>query len=152
MKTLAIISLLVGLLSIPAASTAAPPAKADDVTKHLEFLGYKVTVKSKRMMAKHSKYLNIFLKKYRGGILLTSYFLTSEYGKANKDKLLVIVNDLNRGAAASRFYLDKAGDLVIEAYYPGDYSKETFNTFIETYNLSGPQLGRKAKEIRLYLK
>ena len=152
MKTFAMISLLAGMLSVPAVCSAAPPANAAEVTKHLEFMGYKVTIKNKRMMAKHSKYLNIFLKKYRGGILLTSYFITSQYGKANKDKLLVIVNELNQGAAASRLYLDKAGDLVIEGYYPGDYRKDAFNTFMETYNLVGPQLGRKAKEIRLYLK
>ncbi|RME07468.1 MAG: hypothetical protein D6812_00085 [Deltaproteobacteria bacterium] len=143
---------LVALFLLPAVpSPAAPPDHAVDLIKHLEFLGYDVSMDSERIIAKHSKHLNILLKKYRGGILVTAYFGGSAYGKQHRTEWLSVINALNQEAAAARYYLDGDGDLIIEGYYPGDYDKKSFGLFIETFNLEGMNLAKKSNDLMKYL-
>jgi hypothetical protein len=130
---------------------AAPPENSGDVIKHLEFLGYEVSSNSNGIQAKHSKNLNISLKKYRGGILATTFFRGSDYGKNNKSSWLAILNKLNMKAAAARYYIDGDGDLVIEGYYPGTYNKAAFSAFLEAYNLERNHLYEVSDEIKPYL-
>ena len=131
---------------------ATPPEPAVDIVKHLEFLGYKATMDSKRIKATHPKHFNIFLKKFRGGILVTTFYGATKYAASHRCEFLKVVNTLNRGATAGRYYLDKDGDLVIEGYYPGVYNRESFGIFIDSFNEERRNLSRNLKTLELFLK
>jgi len=122
------------------AATAAPPAQAEEIGKHLEFLGYKITIDEDKLEAQHNVYLNFTLRDYRGGMLLTAYFTGNEFSKTHQAEFLEFVNALNLGAAAARYYIDKDGDLLIEGYYPGTYDKANFGAFMDAFNLTQGQL------------
>lgn len=133
-------------------SLASPPENSAAVVSHLEFLGYDVTVNEKHILAKHPKYLNILVKKYRGGMLLTSFFGGKEYGKKNIGSWQTLVNTLNREAAAARYYISKSGNLVIEGYFPGAYEKKRFGAFLTVYNLESAHIAKHGTEIKKYVK
>ena len=146
-----VLILIAGLLGFTLLH-ATPPEPAGEIVKHLEFLGYKATMDSKKIKAKHPKHFNIFLKKFKGGILVTTYYRASKYAASHRCEFLEIVNRLNRGAIAGRYYLDKDGDLVIEGYYPGVYSRESFGTFIDSFNEERRNLSKNLKSLELFLK
>ena len=131
---------------------ATPPEPAVEIVKHLEFLGYKAEMDSKKIKAKHSKHFNIFLRKFKGGILVTSFYGATKYAASHRCEFLELVNTLNSGATAGRFYLDKEGDLVIEGFYPGTYDRKSFGAFIDSYNEERRNLAKNIKSLELYLK
>jgi len=131
---------------------ATPPEPAVEIVKHLEFLGYKATMDSKKIKAVHSKYFNIFLKKFKGGILVTTYYRATKYAASHRCEFLKIINKLNREAIAGRYYLDKEGDLVIEGYYPGTYQRTSFGIFIDSFNEEQRNLAKNLKTLKLFLK
>ena len=145
------IIVIFALMLIVSTGYAKPPENSSDVIKHLEFLGYEVSMNSTRIKAKHSKNLNLLIRKYRGGILATAYFVSSEYGKSNKSSWLHLINKLNRKAAAARYYLDSDGDMLIEGYYPGDYNKKSFSAFLDAFNLERRHISEVSNEIKKYL-
>ncbi len=109
---------------------------AEDIKTHLEYLGYEVTLHDGALTARHQRNLNISMKPYADGLLVTSIFGLSESGKANRLGLYKLVNELNATAAASRFYVDQDDDLLVEGYFPGAYDRARFATFIDVYNAS----------------
>jgi len=146
-----VLSLFIVLLSLGTLQ-ATPPEPAVEIVKHLEFLGYKATMDSKKIKATHPKHFNIFLKKFRGGILVTAYYGATKYAASHRCEFLELVNTLNRGATAGRFYLDKDGDLVVEGYYPGTYNRESFGVFIDSFNEERSNLAKNLKELELFIK
>ncbi|ADV46136.1 hypothetical protein [Nitratifractor salsuginis] len=143
--------ILSALLLLGGSALAEPPKEAVKILKHLEFLGYNATMDSKHIIAKHSEHLNFYLKQYRGGMLLTSFFTSNAQGKKHRKDLIRIANDLNKDAAAARYYIDKDGDLAIEAYYPGGYERQRFGLFLDTYNLESENIANHKKELVKYL-
>ncbi len=139
------------LVVLGGALFADPPKDAVKIMKHLEFLGYKVSMDSKHIIAKHPEHLNFYLKKYRGGMLFTSYFTSNAAGKSHRQELISVVNDLNRNAAAARYYIDKDGDLAIEGYYPGSYERQRFGIFLDAYNLASENIAKHKKILVKYL-
>lgn len=144
--------LTAGALMISAPTWSAPPDEIDDLTQHLEFMGYDVSVNSERMAAKHASQPNILLKKFRSGVLVTSFYSGTPYGKSHKEQFLNVVNSLNSDSVAARYYVDADGDMVLEAYYPGSYNKKAFSAFIDNYNQSSKQLSNKFNELKEFLK
>lgn len=143
------------LAAMALASTVAhakPPAEGAEIIEHLEFLGYDASMNSERIAAKHPKELNLLLRKYRGGILTTSFFGGSEYGKRNRTEWAGVLNDLNAKAAAARFYISKNGSMVIEAYYPGSYEKQRFSLFLDAFKLERANLAAHLKALKPFLK
>ncbi|NDV89774.1 hypothetical protein GTH32_01000 [Alteromonas sp. 345S023] len=140
------------VLALNFTSVAAdPPANASSVQAHLEFEGYDISMNSSRMKATHSTELNFFIKKYRGGMLVTSFFGGNDYSKSNRNGFLKAINQLNAKAAAGRYYIDSDGDLAIEAFYPGTYDKKSFANFLETFELERTHLTEMGDEITNYL-
>jgi len=127
---------------------SAPIPAAKEIVEHLEFLGYKVTSGEDKIEVSHPVFLNFVLRNYRGGLLISTYFIATEYGKANRSEFVEFANDLNKEAAASRFYIDKDGDLAIEAYYPGEYEKTRFGLFLDAFNLAQGQLSERGEALR----
>lgn len=140
------------VLALNFTSVAAdPPANASSVQTHLEFEGYDVSMNSSRMKATHDTELNFFIKKYRGGMLLTSFFGGNDYSTRNRKGFLDAINQLNAKAAASRYYIDSDGDLAIEAFYPGAYNKKSFANFLEAFELERTHLTDMGDDITTYL-
>jgi len=144
-------ALLASSVLICSFSIAAPPEDSSDVVRHLEFIGYNVSMNSERISAKHPENPNILIKKYQGGMLFTTLHGSNDNGKRNRDKLLALVNELNSEAVVARYYIDKDGNMWIEGYYPGNYNKNSFSTFIEKYNLVAQQIFGKLEELKNYL-
>lgn len=147
-----VIFLCITLPLFAGTSFASPPEKAAEIIKHLEFLGYDVSLDSERITGTHSENFNIYVKKYRGGMLFTSFLLSTDYGKEHLDDFLPLVNKLNQKASAVRWYVDGDGDLIIEGYYPGEYEKQAFSTFLDAYNLASVEIGEILEEISKFLK
>ncbi len=152
MRLTKILTLFITLFLTLQFAQARPPENATQIMEHLEILGYDVNMDTKHIKARHKKYLNIFLKKYRDGILVTAFFGSSKYAAAHRDAYLRLVNKLNRDAAAARYYVDKQGDLRIEGYYPGPYHKKNFTAFIDTFNLEKANLSDKLDTLKKFLK
>ena len=127
------------------------PDKADEIGKHLEFLGYTVQPKDDRLIAKHPKYFNFYLKSFAGGILLTAYFTGSEYAKQHQGEFYALANELNKGSAVARYYVDQDTDLIIEAWYPGGYERVQFGVFIDGFNTVSKQVNGMMDKLRPFL-
>ncbi|MBN1423440.1 hypothetical protein JXA88_02685 [Candidatus Fermentibacteria bacterium] len=127
--------LIVALILIGAAPlSAAPPEEAAEVTAHLEFFGYEVTPTDEVLRAVHASNLNIAVKAHRGGMLLLSFLGSKTPAEENRAQLLEFANDLNVNASVSRSYIDKDGDLALEAWFPGTYDKTRFSLFLEEWH------------------
>lgn len=106
----------------------------EQIKSHVEFLGYDVTVEEERGRAKHPERWNIVYREFKGGILFQTYFGVSDYGKSNKEEFFNFLNLMNQGAVVVRFYADDDFDLVMEAWLPSGYEKQTFGRFVEQWD------------------
>ncbi|MBL7032506.1 MAG: hypothetical protein ISR91_00010 [Candidatus Delongbacteria bacterium] len=128
------------------------PDKADDVTTHLEFMGYTVENNDDDYLkARHDSHLNMILKKFRGGILLKAYMTGSSYAVTHYDDFCELVNELNLNASAARYYIDSDIDLVVEGYYPGVYDRTSFGIYMEAFNLAEKELADKYDDLDRFL-
>jgi len=118
-------------LALPADS------QSDQLTKiitHLQFLGYETVPGEKRVQAKHPKHILLVIKEYRGGFLFTVFFRGTEYAKEKREDFLEFANSFNIRADIARAYVSEEGNLVFEAWYPGDYKKTTFSRFLDNWH------------------
>lgn len=132
-------------------AVAAPPEKSQEIMEHLEFMGYEVSANTKKIKAQHNEHLNINIKKYRGGMLITAYFGGSDYAKKNLPEFYKTLNKLNKQAASARYYIDSDTDLVLEAYYPGEYNKKNFSAFINAFNLERDFLSEMGESVTKFI-
>jgi len=148
MKTTALA--LAGLLAFSTLAGAAQIPNVQEIVDHLKFMGYQVTVgeDQDKIEVTHPVHLNFLLRPFRGGLLISTYFIATEYGKANRAEFVEFANELNVEAAAARYYIDKDGDLAIEGYYPGDYDKSRFQVFLDAFNLTQGQLAERGETLR----
>jgi len=106
----------------------------DQVVNHLEFLGYQITREEKFVRAKHEKNLNLVVQSFNTGVLFAAYIGSNDLGKRDLLGFMDCLNTMNQKALIPRFYKDKDGDLVIEAWYPHLYDKTQFGVFVEQLN------------------
>ncbi|MBU0551374.1 hypothetical protein KKF91_12465 [Myxococcota bacterium] len=117
---------------------------------HLEFLGYDITQRDSTTVsysAKHAKYWNFVFANKVGGVLF-QFFIGTEDG-AGQETLLEYVNDLNRDAVVSRFFIDKDNDFAGEAWWPPIYDKAKFGAFIDAWHHDGSLVARHDKSREL---
>lgn len=133
-------------------SNAALPDDHVDVAKHLEFMGYDVSIAETHITATHSKEFNLIIKKYREGMLATIYVGSNDYASKHKDDYLELINKLNESAALARYYIDGDNDFFIEGYYIGEYATKLFTKFIDELNLSREQLSEVGDEFSKYIR
>lgn len=120
------------LLALAAQPAAAQFDKAKDVKKYLEKKhDYKVEREDSYLSAKHTDWLNMTLREWKGGILLRAYIETSNY---DPDDLKTLCNKLNYNATAARMYIDNENDLIFEAWFPGKYDEDRFAALIEAWH------------------
>ena len=107
------------------------------IKEHLEFAGYTVDLsedEKPRLRAKHALKSNLWIRRFRGGVLFSAFYLSSEAGKSKRDELLRLVNIMNEASGISHCYADKPGDLIIEGWYPGTYNRQDFAVFLDNFN------------------
>ncbi len=123
---------------------AGPFEGSDDYKAHLEFLGYAVEEGETSLIAKHDKFYNVSVKGYNGGVLMVTFFGTTDKAKSDRVGFFEFLNDMNENAVAARYYEDGEGDVIVEAWYPGGYDRPRFGVFIDKFNLVSNQLGDSA--------
>jgi len=121
------------------ALAARPDSELEQMTMHLEFLGYKCTQKQgdsgPSLSCKTKQTVpDIHIQPKLGGYLFSFYRLATEDGKKKEHEMLVILNRMNQGAIAARFYRDKDGDMSMEAFFPGEYNKQAFSNLLQEFN------------------
>jgi hypothetical protein len=134
-----ILFVFLALSGLPA--LAGPFEGSDDYRAHLEFLGYTVEDRDASMLAKHDKFYNISVKPYNGGVLVVTFFGTTDKAKSDREGFFEFINSMNENAVAARYYEDDEGDVIVESWYPGAYDRSRFGVFIDKFNLVSDQLG-----------
>jgi len=120
----------------------------DQISSHLQFLGYDVARDGEVVKAKHPQKLNILLKPLAGGVLFASIFRCSPLAKRDRLGYLNLINSLNNGAAVVRFYADKESNFFVEAWHPDNYDRAGFGAFMELWDRDCAQLLRSDEASR----
>ncbi len=123
------------------------------VSTHLSFLGYEVSCDDEDQIyrAIHPVRTNFLFWKYRGGILLTSFYKSTRTAQTEYAGYLNQINTLNQEAAVCRFLADKENDLRLEAWFPGNYDKTTFGIFMESWHGDSDLLRRLSPDLADFL-
>ena len=105
----------------------------DQMVTHLQFLGFEVERDGDIVKARHRTRVNILLRDFRGGVLLTSIFGCQDNAKRNRSGYLDFINLMNQRATVVRFYADKDSDFFMESWYPGTYDRALFGGFLDLW-------------------
>jgi len=122
------------------AAHADMPVEADAITTHLEFHGYTRGDDEEWLSFSHEERLSFTVQSYQGGILIQSWFGGTDYADQHASEFHAVVNDMNAAATVMRLYVDDDGDLAMEAWYPGEYKKDTFSAFLDAWVDDGATL------------
>jgi hypothetical protein len=107
----------------------------DQITNHLEFLGYEITRRENDVFyAKHTSYFNLIFKEYSYGVLFTAFLGLNAAAKSRLPEVYPRLNAFNRSARVCRAYLDKDMDMAVESCFPIFYEKVAFSNFMDTVN------------------
>ena len=103
------------------------------ISSHLEFLGYELTRREKSIRAVHAKKMNMNYRPFNGGVLISAYYGTSGLAKRDREGYFLFINKINEKASVARCYNDSDDDFCLEAWYPGNYDKGRFGTFMDLW-------------------
>jgi hypothetical protein len=123
----------------------------EQISTHLRFLGYDVTVDDKTIFARHPKKPNIMLKAFTEGALLTSIYGCDDSAKRDRLGYLEFINTANGNAGIARYYAGKDSEFFIEAWYSGEYRQIDFGRFLDLWDTDFEKL-TKLPGIEKYLK
>lgn len=129
----------IALVGTPA--FAGPFEGSDEYKAHLEFLGYSVEDGETSLIAKHDEFYNVSVKSYNGGVLVVTFFGTTDKAKSDRVGFFEFLNNMNENAIAARYYEDDEADVIVEGWYPGGYDRTRFGVFIDKFNQISEQLG-----------
>ncbi len=122
--TLAAIVVVMMLVSTISAAPDTVSEHLQGFAEHFEFLGYSVFGQQEdAIFLSHPDELNLRVMQFRGGYLLSAYFTAVDPEVTSAEEFLAVVNRMNAVATANRYYVDSDGDLVVEAWFPGEYSR-----------------------------
>ena len=83
------------------------PNMAEEITTHLEFLGFEVTLEEGKMVTTHTTRLDMTIQQWEGGLLFTNFGNPTPYALKNLKNLMRFINKLNSKAGAARYYLNE---------------------------------------------
>lgn len=146
MKHGLISAVVLGWMSLASASSPASAAGArgpsgasvqaldERVIAHMQFHGYVAEpgVSPAVYRFVHKNHLNLSIRQRKDGFLVGSWYRATSYLLAHRGDCLTVLNDINEQTLALRAYMDQAGDVALEAYFPGDYQQANFNEFLDT--------------------
>ena len=102
----------------------------DELKVHLEFLGYDLDPKDAALFITQPGRFSWLLRDFNGGVLYRKIFSASEAGHAQLPDLYRLANAMNAEASLTRCYVDKDGDMVVEAWHANLYERRAFGRFI----------------------
>ncbi|MBI1385845.1 MAG: DNA mismatch repair protein [Rhizobiales bacterium] len=123
------------------------PDEAEAYKTHLEFSGYEVTETDDRLSVKHPVKYNFGLYKLRGGLLAQGYITGADKMKSDRLTCLEVVNKVNARITSVRAYIDKDGDLALEAWYQPPYDRTRFAAFMDMFDEVRPILIEEDRDI-----
>jgi len=150
MKSL-LMKFLISLCLLMGVSQGEIPNNAEDITTHLEFLGFEVTLEEGQMVTAHATRLDMTIQQWEGGLLFTNFGTPTTYALKNLKNLMRFINKLNSKAGTARYYLNEHNQIIIEAYYPGDYNKKSFGAFLEIWEKELTNIKNIMSEMPNYL-
>ena len=112
-------------------SSAELPDDWKKISNLLKDFEYEVENKENSIKATHHDFLTIYVKGYKKGLLLQGYFSDPD---VSERALRRLNNKLSVKATATRFYIDSDGDLMCEAWFPGDWDEDRFEIFLEAWH------------------
>ncbi len=109
------------------------------ISAHLEFFGYSVKYDEGILKTQHGSKPIFWVLNIAGGAFFQALFRLGPGAVADRAALLDFLNKANGIAAIGR-YRTVEGSMVVEAWYPDNYSKQSFGTFLAQYlaDLNGP--------------
>ena len=130
-RMLCVLSLiLVTLCTLAAEEPLVIPSDLKEFANHLEYLDYTVaSAEEDSVRLTHEDNLNIRIKTFQNGLLVSAFLSLSKEGLDNTDDLLTFINTVNKNSAMMKMYLDD-DSLVVESWYPGNYNKPAFSTYM----------------------
>jgi len=107
----------------------------DQITTHLEFLGYKFQklVESGGFVATHQTKNTFFFAEKAGGIAFVNFLGINAKGKNNQGEMLKLINAYNEGTIVIKCYISDER-LILSAYHPNSYDRSSFGNFIDSFN------------------
>ncbi len=135
------ISCLAVLMTLAGASFLAHGADQGNDMKqmadHLAFMGYACTIEDegKKLQCTTDKPTpNFTVRQQNLGFLIAAIFKGNEQAKEQRAAFLNLVNEFNILSIATRYYVDKDTDLVLEAWLPGVYRRDDFTNAVDNFN------------------
>ena len=106
------------------------------IKEHLEFLGFQTEVSPddaprQYIKARHPTRPNMYIARHKSGVLFSAPYATTDEGKKLRGELLDFVNTFNALGAVCRAYVDKDGDIAVEAWFPGVYLRPELSVFLD---------------------
>jgi hypothetical protein len=114
--------------------SAMKDATVDKVAAHLEFLGYELERRETSIYASHPTKPNYLLSEFMDGVMHRTFWPANERAQDDRLGYLEFVNRLNHNASVTRYYADRDGDLVVEAWYPESYDRARYARFYDGMN------------------
>ncbi len=106
------------------------------IKEHLEFLGFQTEVSAddaprQFVKARHPTRPNMFIGRLKSGVLFSAPYATTDAAKTLRGEVLEFVNEFNVQSAVCRAYIDKDGDIAVEAWFPGVYLRPELSIFLD---------------------
>ena len=119
---------------------------------HLEYFGYQTENfgESPGFMAQTEGYGRIFVRPLGRGIVHSNYWNIAEHASDQDVELLSIVNELNRSSYVSTYSVLEDGSLRIDAIYYGEYARQLYGEFMESYHRDILNALRGSERLRQY--
>ena len=107
------------------------------VITHMEFLGYTVANNENGVYhLVHNSRFDIQIiegDSIEMGLLFGGKLICTEHARKDYGNYMEYINDLNISSNVTKFFKEptKAGDLVFQAWFPGNYDKTSFSMFMD---------------------
>jgi hypothetical protein len=125
-----------------------------EVSTHLVGLGYRVEQNDELRLANHDTMANFSFRELFGGVLLVAIISGREDTKRDKLGFLSYINSINenvRNVILIRCSGDRDGNLIVSAWYPHRYERDSFGLFMERWNADITVLVSDQNEASKYL-
>ena len=112
------------------------PEILQQVSSHLEFLGYKMTeIQDECLLAQDGKGSNFVIQQQANGVLFRASIATRKLDEADFGGLFVCMNSFNDGSLLTKAYVPytEVSSVTFECWYPPPYNKQAFAHFFDIY-------------------
>ena len=116
------------------------------IAEHLSYLGYECTKDGDKITARHHIKPGFDIHIHNNGILFRAWFQHRKSAEDDFANFVVLINHLNRFTTVLKYYCDSEKDLVLTAWYPLPYGKQSFSSFVSAWETDFVSSTAKNKE------